>query len=56
MVKPGLHNNGPDVDANVEGDHGVETDLGTAPLAEIFHVEDEAKTKAANSGEKGNVS
>lgn len=49
-VKPSLHNNGPDVNANVKGDDGVETDLGAATLAEIFRVEDEAEAKAANAG------
>ena len=50
MVEPGLHNNGPDVNANVKGDDGVETDLRAATLAEIFRVEDEAKAKAADAG------
>ena len=48
-VEPSLHDNGPDVNANVKGDDGVETDLGAATLAEIFRVEDEAETEAADA-------
>lgn len=55
-LKLSLHNNGPDVHANVKHDDGVETDLGTAALSEVFHVEDIAEAKAANAGEKSEVS
>ena len=50
VVKPGLHNNGPNVNTNVKSNDGVETDLGAATLAEIFRVKDEAQAKAANAG------
>lgn len=48
-VEPSLHNNGPDVNSNVKDDDDVETELGAPTLAEIFRVEDETKTKAADT-------
>jgi len=48
----GLHDNGPDIHANVKNDHGVETDLGAAALAEVFHIEDEAEAEAADADKK----
>lgn len=44
-----LHDDGPDVHADVEDDDGVEADLGAAALAHALHVEDESETKAANT-------
>lgn len=52
----GLHDDGPDVHADVEDDDDVETDLCAAALAEVFQVEDVAEAEAADAGEGGEVS
>lgn len=49
-VKLDLHNDGPDVDADVKNDDGVEANLRTAPLAEVLCVKNKAQTKAADAG------
>lgn len=49
MVELNLHNNGPDIDGDIEDDDSVETELGTTALAETFHVENESEAKAANA-------
>ena len=51
-VELGLHDDRPDIYTNVEDDDGVETNLRTAALAETLHVQDIAKTKAADSGDE----
>jgi hypothetical protein len=49
-VESGLHDNRPDVYADVEDDDDIETYLSAAALAEALHVEDEAEAEAADSG------
>lgn len=48
-IEPGLHNNRPDIHADIENDNDVKAELGTAALAEAFHIEDEAQAKASNT-------
>lgn len=49
-VELGLHDDGPDIHADVEDNDGIETDLGAAALTEFFRVEDKAEAKAADAG------
>lgn len=49
MIELNLHNNGPDIDADIEDDDSVETNLGTTALAKTFHVENESEAKTANA-------
>lgn len=49
MVELDLHNNGPDIDADIEDDDSVEADLGTTALAETLHVENESEAETANA-------
>jgi hypothetical protein len=51
-VEPGLHHDGPNVDAEVENNYREEPKLGPAPLAEMLEVEDESESKATNTCEK----
>lgn len=51
-LESGLHDNGPDIHADVEDDDSVETNLGAAALAKVFHVEDEAEAEAADAGKR----
>jgi hypothetical protein len=53
VVEADLHDDTPDVDADVEDDDGVEAELGAAALREGFHVEDEAQAEAADARERG---
>lgn len=55
-IKLNLHNDGPDIHADIKDNDGVETDLGAAALAEVLHVEDIAEAKAGDAGRKGEVS
>ena len=48
-VELGLHDDGPDVHTDVEDDDGIKTNLCAAALAESFHVQDVAETKAADA-------
>lgn len=56
MVKSSLHNDGPDIHADIKNSDGVEADLGSAALTQVFHVEDKPKAKAADAGERCRVS
>lgn len=44
-----LHDDAPDVDASIEDYHCDQTKLCTTTLAQVFEIEDEAETKAANA-------
>ena len=49
VVELALHDNGPDVDADIKDDNSVETHLGAAALAEALHVEDETEAEASDA-------
>ena len=44
-----LHNDGPNVDTGVQDYDGIKTDLSSAALCDVLHVEDEAEAEAANT-------
>lgn len=44
-----MHDDGPDVDSNVENDNSIEADLGAATLGQFLSIENEAKAEAANT-------
>lgn len=48
-VELDLHDNRPNIDADIKGYDGIETDLSAAALFKAFRVEDESETKAANT-------
>lgn len=49
VIELGLHNDGPDIHADIENDNDIKAELGTAALAEAFHIEDETQAKASNT-------
>lgn len=49
MLELALHNNGPDVDADIQDYDCVETGLSTTALAETFPVENESEAETANA-------
>lgn len=54
-VEPRLHDDGPDVYAQVENYHCEEADLRPTTLADVLHVEDETKTETADAARSQGV-
>jgi hypothetical protein len=48
-----LHDDRPNVDAEIENHNGEETELCTSALTDALQVEDEAETKASNDAKEG---
>jgi hypothetical protein len=48
-VEARLHDDAPDVHANVKDYNNIQPELRAAPLGQGFHVKDEAKAKATDT-------
>lgn len=49
VVELGLHDDRPNINANIEGDNGPQAYLGPAALAEVLHVQDKTEAKASDA-------
>lgn len=49
VVELGLHDDRPDIHANIENDDGPQANLGPATLAEVLHVKDKPEAKATDT-------
>lgn len=45
-----MHDDGPDIDTNIESNDGVKTDLSASTLANALHIENKSKAEAADTG------
>lgn len=52
VVELGLHNDRPDIHANVENDDSPQANLGPATLAEVLHVKNKTEAKTSDAGVK----